>query len=272
MAAGPTSTPAANAQTPSSSGSAARLGFGGTLAAYASLSSNLALTEAAENMSSVGPGLTTTLEVAPPLCAQFLFMSGLKVCKEIKEAGTTGSFQPLPFVSMYTNCSVWTIYGLMIDNMTVLAPNVSGLVMGVGYTYWYQKHHPTVLTKEYAISGGIIATAAAAALTFPAAVAAPYVGYIGCGLAVVLMASPLAALGTVIKTKSTASMPFITSVATFANASTWTGFGYLVVHDPIIWVPNALGLAAATFQFGLFAKFGIHSPDDKAKTNKDASA
>ena len=31
------------------------------------------------------------------------------------------------------------------------------------------------------------------------------------------------------------------SVAILANASAWTGFGYCVLHDPMIWIPNVLG-------------------------------
>jgi hypothetical protein len=43
----------------------------------------------------------------------------------------------------------------------------------------------------------------------------------------------------------------------------WAGYGILVAHDPYIYAPNALGLAAAVLQLSLFAKYGIHSADKK---------
>ena len=42
--------------------------------------------------------------------------------------------------------------------------------------------------------------------------------------------------------------------ATLFNAASWSGYGYLVANDPMIWGPNSLGLVAALVQMGLFAK------------------
>ena len=69
------------------------------------------------------------------------------------------------------------------------------------------------------------------------------------------MASPLAVIRTIVRDKNTSAMPFATSLATFLNASTWTGYGLLVAQDPMIWSPNLLGLAAASVQMGLFLKY-----------------
>ena len=40
----------------------------------------------------------------------------------------------------------------------------------------------------------------------------------------------------------------------------WLGYGWLVIHDPFIYVPNAMGLASAIGQLALFAKYGIQTP------------
>ena len=100
----------------------------------------------------------------------------------------------------------------------------------------------------------------ALALTAWRVQAADVLGYTGCTAAVILMASPLAVLKNVVETKSTANLPFIPTCMIIANASTWTGYGALVVHNPIIWFPNALGLCAGLTQMACFAKYGMPPP------------
>jgi solute carrier family 50 protein (sugar transporter) len=180
---------------------------------------------AAELASSVGPQLTNFLMFAPPVCAQFLFLSGLNVIKKIKAEKRTGDLTPLPFISMYTNCAVWSMYGLMVSDFTVLAPNFSGLFLGIYLTKVFHDHNSgQPLTNLYLGSAAIVGGCAASAAFLPMEIASQITGYMGCAMAVFLMSSPLAVLKTVIQEKSTASLPFLTSVATFANASTWTGF------------------------------------------------
>lgn len=158
-------------------------------------------------------------------------------------------------MSLALNCTIWSTYGAMVQDMTVFAPNFTGLLCGLYYTQQYHKfaddgQKPMAL---YGISAATIAGVAGVVLTLPFDTAAHYVGLTGCTVAVILMASPLAALKTIIKEKSTASMPFLTSVAVFFNAAAWSSYGYFVAHNPLIWGPNVLGLGAATAQLALFA-------------------
>ena len=37
----------------------------------------------------------------------------------------------LPFLSLFTNCIVWTTYGLLANDMTVIAPNATGILTGM---------------------------------------------------------------------------------------------------------------------------------------------
>lgn len=204
--------------------------------------------------------LHSFLSVFPPLCFGFLQVSGLKTVREIQAKKSVGELSPLPFVSLATNCVVWTLYGFLRSDMTIMLPNISGLLFGLYYTYQYRKYAQggsinTFLGGAAAIVGGVAAMGA----LLPAADAAHYIGLTGCTLAVILMASPLATLKTVIQTRNTSAMPFATSLATFMNASSWTGYGLLVANDAMVWGPNAIGLVAACVQLGLFAKYGIQS-------------
>merc|ERR1712154_189056 len=71
-------------------------------------------------------------------------------------------------------------------------------------------------------------------------------------LTIVMASSPLAVMGTVIRQKSTESMPFIISFAMFMNSLAWLLYGWFVVIDYNIWIPNVWGLAASIIQLSLF--------------------
>jgi hypothetical protein len=59
-------------------------------------------------------------------------------------------------------------------------------------------------------------------------------GSLGCVLAVILTGSPLATLRTVLKDKSTAALPVLTSASAWFNSCSWSLYGLLVAHDPMV--------------------------------------
>jgi len=208
-------------------------------------------------MPAVSPMMQSVLAVAGPLCFFGMQLAGLKAVRGIKENKSVGELSALPFVSLATNCVVWTAYGVFTKDLTVLLPNLSGLGFGLYYTSVFHKYAHYSLLKFYAAALAVCGGVGAIIYSFPAEEAKSYIGYMGCTLAIILMASPLAAMGTVLKTKSTASMPFVQSLATFMNASAWTGYGLLIAKDPVLVVPNFLGLLATLVQLSLFVRFGI---------------
>jgi len=142
-----------------------------------------------------------------------------------------------------------------------MLPNVSGAAFGLYYTYIYNKYNTgSSLVPYFAGSTAIIGGVAVAAATLESSVAATGIGLTGCTLAVILMSSPLATMKTVIRDKNTAALPFAPSLATFLNAVAWSGYGWLVAKDILIFAPNVLGLGASLVQLGLFAKYGLPPP------------
>merc|ERR1711937_487384 len=76
----------------------------------------------------------TVLATAGPFFYMYLQASGYGTCKKIQKDGTTGSFSPAQFVSMYTNGAVWVLYGALSGDMSVLVSNSTATVAGLYYT------------------------------------------------------------------------------------------------------------------------------------------
>jgi len=204
------------------------------------------------------------LKTAGP--AFFLGMQGTSVltARSILADRSVGVLSPLPFVSLLTNCIIWSYYGLLRKDSTVLVPNAIGVLSGLGCVAAYAKHAPTAPTKLYGGAGLVVlvATMLAAVGNFQ------LIGLIGCALAVIVMGAPLATLATVVKSKSTAAMPFGTSFMGFLNSLSWSAYGLLVADDVMIYGPNLVGLSLASIQMVLFMLFGL--PPAKAAASSKA--
>jgi hypothetical protein len=90
------------------------------------------------------------------------------------------------------------------------------------------------------------------------------IAYAGATMAVIMIGSPLIVLRTVVRDKSTASLPFAISIVGFINSVLWTLYGFAVADDLFIGVPNALATVAAAVQLPFFVIYGIQSPSDPA--------
>lgn len=197
--------------------------------------------------------IATTLRFAGPVMFTGMQISSLRTALGIQKAKSTGDLSPLPFTSLAVNCFVWTLYGILQKDLTVLIPNAYGTVMGSIAAVIYQKYSERMHTKLYA--AGALMCAAAFKLFLEKNPSK--IGLIGCSLAVLVCGSPLATLGTVLKNKSTASLPFANSFTTWLNALCWFSYGILVAHDIMIFGPNGVGLALASVQMLMFALFGL---------------
>ena len=86
--------------------------------------------------------------------------------------------------------------------------------------------------------------------------AADVIGTEGVLFGVVLFASPLTALRTVIATGSAALTPLPFTVACLANCTTWLVMGWWQVHDFNIYFLNVLGPLCAVTQLALKGLYG----------------
>lgn len=202
--------------------------------------------------------LTSFLQVAPAVACQAVFFAPLEAMKTIKANGTTGEFPVLPYAAMCLNGVLWMTYGNLIGEMTVLLPNVSALILGSYYVYTYNQYKPANfnMTPYFGAIAGGTAAILAVANGLEASLATNVLGVCGNAVAIVMFTGPLMAMKTVIDQKSTASLPFAMTCATFLNCSLWVSYG-VMIDDPYIWFCNGLGLMSSFVQFGLFAKYGF---------------
>jgi solute carrier family 50 protein (sugar transporter) len=192
------------------------------------------------------------LSVAPSLAALGCFVLPGLTAWEISKRRSTGNVPVLPFVAMATQCVVWLCYGLLVANPTITVPNAVGVVLGALYTWVYHSNSSrTGLQLYYAGSGLLLALTAAVVVLAPVETAVALLGLTGACGSVFFTASPLVAVLTVLRTRSTESMPLHTSLIMFVNGGLWVAFGYLVQPDPAVWVPNLLGTVAGAAQLAV---------------------
>jgi hypothetical protein len=88
---------------------------------------------------------------------------------KIKEQKSVGQLSALPFFSLAVNCIVWSLYGLLRKDVTVLFPNFTGMCMGVFYSYIYTANASQPMGKWLIGAGSIVSAVIVAALVLPAA-------------------------------------------------------------------------------------------------------
>ena len=195
----------------------------------------------------------TGLQFAGPIFFLSLQFSSVLTAIEITKSRSCGSLSPLPFISLFTNSFVWSLYGLLKMDGTVFIPNSCGVLASLFCILAFHKHTLAKPNKLYI--GSIVISCLALCLATTGNY--PFIGILGCFLSVLLSGSPLAVMRTVIKDKSTAALPFSTSFVIWLNSISWLLYGLLVAHDILIYGPNVLGFMLASLQMSLFAIYGI---------------
>lgn len=193
------------------------------------------------------------LKTAGPVFFMSMQLSYLQTASKMISKKSDCRLNILPFVSLVTNCAVWIMYATLKVNATLFIPNFTGFIAGLVCVFAFQVYTDQKNTLIF-VAAGLILTMA---VFFFVQNSASIVGIIGVCLSVILMGAPLAALRIIVNEKSTATLPFMTSITTFLNGLCWTLYGFLESHDPIVYVPNSIGLFLACIQLSLFVIYGF---------------
>ena len=132
-----------------------------------------------------------------------------------------------PYFASFYNCVLWCLYA-WADLPRLLQPLVINLIgaslhLSFFSVYWKFSKADSANCRN-AFLGGAAVVAVASVLAFMSGSAQPY-GNAAMVLNVIMYYSPLAALGTVLKERSVAKMPFAPLLMTFVGSSLWLSFG-----------------------------------------------
>ncbi|XP_058224062.1 bidirectional sugar transporter SWEET17-like [Rhododendron vialii] len=188
-----------------------------------------------------------------------LYLSPLGTFRRIVKHRSTEEFESFPYISTLLSSTLWTYYGITKPGSYLVATvNGFGAVVQVIYLSLFLAFAPPRIKAKTAILAGILDVGFAVAAILVTHFAAPgdlridVIGFLCASLNIVMYGSPLAAMKTVVTTKSVEYMPFFLSLFMFLNGGIWTFYAVLV-QDWFLGVPNAAGFLFGTIQLVLYA-------------------
>jgi len=153
----------------------------------------------------------------------------------------------------------------MKNERSIWIPNTVGVCLGAYYFATFLQYcGPMASNLPGTVGGHLKGTGAVLLFNLSLAAsgisnASDVIGKEGVFFCIVLFASPLTALKTVIANRSAASIPLPFTVATFINCLAWSVMGWWKMRDFNIYFPNLLGLSCAVAQMALKGVYGNRS-------------
>ncbi|KAL7554603.1 hypothetical protein ACHAWF_018098 [Thalassiosira exigua] len=198
-----------------------------------------------------------------PATSVLCSLAPLPTILEVSRTKTVGSLPLLPYSSMAANGLVWALYGWLTESHSLKWANVLGTLLGAFYFKEFRKYSPPGLSnlpgtinQHVLVVTWIVLVNAFTLMRFNKQTSADIIGKEGVLMYIILFASPLAAVGNVIATKSADSIPLPFTIASTINCSLWSIVGVLLMNDFYIYFPSIMGLLCALAQ--LFLK-GVYS-------------
>ena len=190
------------------------------------------------------------------LTSNALYFSALPAVLAARKSGDLGPFNPLPSTIMIHSVFGWLCYGLAVSNPWIVASNLPGagavLATFAVMLPLMGNSHPALSACQLTFVGGAMATLCLwTGLVFAqvsAAARATLVGYFASAIFVVLAASPLSTIRTVLSTRDSASIYTPLTLAQCANTLLWTVYGVAAAKDVFVYGPNGIGLCLGLVQ------------------------
>jgi solute carrier family 50 protein (sugar transporter) len=198
---------------------------------------------------------------AAPIASVVLFMAPLPTIHQIRKDREVGDLPLLPYSTMTTSAFLWSTYGILKKEPSMYVANLFGLVLSLYYFSQFVRfapmRSPTLpgSKKQHIAVSASIATAASLLYLSGLPTSVNIIGLSAVTICLAMFGSPLAALQTVIRTKSAKSIPLPFTLASLINCFCWTVFGVFAMKDPNVYVTNIIGLAFAVVQVFLKLRY-----------------
>ncbi|OMO98531.1 SWEET sugar transporter [Corchorus olitorius] len=164
-----------------------------------------------------------------------VFLSPVDTFWRIIKHGSTEDFESLPYICTLLNSSLWTYYGITKPGgLLVATVNGFGIVVEAIYVVLFLIYAQQKMRVKTGILVGILdvgflgAAVVVTQLALQGESRIDAIGFICAGLNIIMYGSPLAAMKTVVRTKSVEYMPFFLTFSLFLNGAIWAFYALLV--------------------------------------------
>ncbi|KAG8658848.1 hypothetical protein MANES_03G197300v8 [Manihot esculenta] len=188
-----------------------------------------------------------------------MFLSPARTFWRIVKRKSTEDFDSLPYICTLLNAALWTYYGIIKPGAFLVATvNGFGILVEIVYVTLFLVYAPPKMRAKTSILVGILDVGFLAAavlvtgLALHGQVRINVTGFMCSGLNILMYGSPLAAMKTVISSKSVEYMPFLLSFFLFLNGGIWSLYAFLT-SDYFLGVPNGAGFLLGAAQLVLYA-------------------
>ncbi|KAK8671149.1 hypothetical protein V6N13_037754 [Hibiscus sabdariffa] len=199
-----------------------------------------------------------------------VFLSPVGTFWRIIKHGSTEDFESVPYVCTLLNSSLWTYYGITKPGAYLVATvNGFGILAEAVYVVLFLVYAPRKTKAKTGILVGIIDVGFLAAAILVTRLALEgesridAIGFMCAGLNIIMYGSPLAAMKTVVSSKSVEYMPFFLSFFLFLNGGIWAFYAFLE-QDIFLGVPNGIGFLLGTAQLLLYAVYSNARPSNNS--------
>jgi len=208
-----------------------------------------------------------------------LFMSPIpQVMMKIVKNKTTGQFPDMPYLVSLTNCTLWVMYALPQKLTQCFAINALGLVLN---SLWliiflmYTERRAALIAKIVAVFAVILAVFAAGAIVKATsgdeATANSIVGDVADIFNIGMYGAPLAAVGTVVQTRSVETLPILMVLGCLLASIMWGTYGKWI-GDYHVGIPNDIGVVLGMVQVIVWLKYRNATPTDMHAKLADGGA
>ncbi|GLC44748.1 hypothetical protein PLESTB_000969000 [Pleodorina starrii] len=208
--------------------------------------------------------LKTVVPALGAVVSTAMYLAPLKAVLRASRDKNLGELNPLPLSVTIANCIAWCCFGLLKHDPFVTAPNTAGVLIAVFMTLTAYgladeagRHNMRFVCCLTACVMPLLGVFTAFGAT-DAAMQAGVWGLAGNVISLIYYAAPLSTMWEVIRTRNSASILVPLTMMNTLNAALWTTYG-IAVLEPLIWLPNAIGLGLSVLQVALRLVFPARS-------------
>ncbi|KYQ90406.1 hypothetical protein DLAC_09025 [Tieghemostelium lacteum] len=181
-----------------------------------------------------------------------LYFGPYSTIKQIIQKKSVGSVAGLQFIMTSLSCFLWVCYAVLTSNKTMFLVNNIGFILSsyYAYIYWLYSHESKF---KFQVIGGFLIGVSILGFSFSSSdhqVRVDNLGILSCVICVLMFASPLEKLSSVIRLKNSDGMLKQVAIGSLLCGLSWTVFG-LLIDDVYVYGPNILASILSFIQVSL---------------------